>query len=113
MKMTSLTFNYLNIKHNYMIKTNFLNRKDIKTKDIYLHLHYTLEPTEMKLIALDSVFTTYPFLKTEMGWTKSDIELFYESHLILGEQKKDSLYIDTITFEMLIEYHRNLNKKEN
>ena len=95
-----------------MIKTNFLPKKDIKIKDIYLHLHYSLELKEMKLIAIDSVFNNYPFLKTEMGWTKSDVELFYESHLILGEQKEDNLYIDTTTFEMLIEYHRNLNNKE-
>jgi len=113
MKTTFQTFNYLNIKRNYMIKTNFLNRKDIKTKDIYLHLHYTLESIEMKLITINSVFINYPFITPEMGWTTSDIELFYESHLILGEQKKDNLYIDTVTFEMLIDYHRNLNKKEN
>ena len=96
-----------------MIKSYFLKLKDIKIKDICLHLHHNLESIKMKLISIDNVFINYPFIKSEMGWTKSDVELFFESHLILGDEKEDNLYIDSVTFEMLIEYHRNLNNKEN
>lgn len=96
-----------------MIKNKNVNQQQIKIQDNYLPLYNTLEPTEMNLINIDDVFDKYPFITTEMGWTKQDIELFFESHLILGEQKNGVLFVDTETFEMLIEYHRKLNHKDN
>ncbi len=73
------------------------------------------KPTDQKkmnLVTIDSIFEKYPFIKTEMGWTPSNIELFLESFLILGEKKEKETLIDTVSFEKLIEFHKNVQKEK-
>ena len=96
-----------------MIRNNNTSLKKTTIKDNSLTLHQILEPTEMKLITIDSIFEKYPFVKTEMGWTEANIRIFLESYLILGVKKEGVFFVDTESFEKLIEYHRKVNKSKN
>jgi len=96
-----------------MIKTNNTFPKKINTKDNYLTLKPITELETMQLITVDSIFEKYPFVVSEMKWTKENIELFVDSYLLIGKKKDDVLYIDIDSFEKLIEFHREVNKKDN
>lgn len=70
----------------------------------------------MKLLKLDTIFIEYPNVKDKLHWSKEDIQVFYESHILLGKyDPEDStdindLLIDSDSLEKLIEYHRELAK---
>jgi hypothetical protein len=96
-----------------MIKTDNTFPKKVINKDNSLTLKTNTELKAMKLITVDSIFEKYPFIVYEMKWTRENIELFVDSYLLIGEKKDGVLYIDTDSFEKLINYHREVNKKEN
>lgn len=96
-----------------MIKTNNSFPKKVINKDNSLTLKPNTELKTMKFITVESIFEKYPFVVSEMKWSKENIELFVESYLLIGEKKEDVLYVDTDSFEKLIEYHRKLNKSKN
>lgn len=96
-----------------MIKNNNTFHKKINNKDYSLTLNQNTELKVMKLITVDSIFEKYPFIVSEMKWTKENIALFVDSYLLLGEKKDDVLYVDIDSFEKLIQFHREVNKKDN
>ena len=93
-----------------MNRNNICLTNDTDLKDNSITLSKLTELKKMNLISIDSIFEKYPFIKTEMGWTSSNIELFLESFLVLGEKTEKETLIDTISFEKLIEFHRNVQK---
>tara|TARA_R110002072_G_C7875534_1_gene527566 strand:+ start:331 stop:615 length:285 start_codon:yes stop_codon:yes gene_type:complete len=94
-----------------MTKNNTFLQKQLPIKDNSIPLQQILAPIVMKFIAIDSVLEKYPFIKTEMGWTKSDIKALFESHLILGEIKNKKIYLSPESLEKLIDYHRKVNNQ--
>ena len=67
----------------------------------------------MKLIPLDLILVDFPFVSTEMKWSKEDIRFFYDNHLLLGvTDSDDNLSIDKDSFESLIKYHRSIAEKQ-
>jgi len=85
-------------------------QKDNDLEDNSITLSKPTEPKKMNLVTIDSIFEKYPFIKTEMGWTPSNIEFFLRSFLVLGEKTGKETLIDTISFEKLIDFHRNVQK---
>ena len=71
----------------------------------------------MKLIYLDLIHLNYPFITTEMKWTKDDIQFFYDNKLLLGIiDNYGTLSIEIESLENLIQYHRKVaieQKKNN
>ena len=96
-----------------MTKPNNTFLKKAINQDNSLTLKPNIELTTMKFITVDKVFEKYPFIVSEMKWTKKNIELFVESYLLVGKKKDGILYIDTNSFEKLIKYHREVNKSDN
>lgn len=69
----------------------------------------------MKFFTPEELFKNYPFIADEMKWSKDDIQVFLEGHLVAGRftSKDQSEYvIEKESFERLIAYHREVAKKQ-
>ena len=53
-----------------------MNKKNYHSKNNTLVLPKPLNNKTMKLISLDLIHLNYPFITTEMKWTKDDIQFF-------------------------------------
>ena len=95
-----------------MNRNNICLINDNDLEDNSITLSKPTEPKKMNLVTIDSIFEKYPFIKTEMGWTSSNIELFLESFLVLGEKTGNEILIDIVSFEKLIDFHRNVQKNK-
>lgn len=96
-----------------MSKKNLLKGKQQKVVGNSVTLSEELQ--KMKLLTLDTIYTEYPKVKDKLGWSKEDIQVFFESHILLGKyEPEDStdikdLLIESDSLEKLIEYHKELS----
>jgi hypothetical protein len=70
---------------------------------------------KMDFVGLDELFNLYPFIQSEMNWSKEDIRIIYESHLLKGKintKNNDELLIERASFERLIQFQRDVAKDQ-
>ena len=70
--------------------------------------------SQMDLYKIDALIEKHPELLKELGWEREDIVTFFDSNLLLGEQREekgvDELYISEKSLERLVEYLRSLDE---
>lgn len=81
-----------------------------------LHLtdRQTQNVMEHTLLTLDEIFEKYPAISTELKWTKEDVEVFVDSHILIGhfsdpdENGNKKLLILEESFLLLLDYRRKV-----
>jgi len=75
-------------------------------------LDTTQENNDMNFLKLEELFSKYPELEKDLGWSKDEIVNFYEGKLLLGEQRSEDgktvLHVSEEHLKRLIEYHKSL-----
>ncbi|CAG5086838.1 hypothetical protein [Parvicella tangerina] len=66
----------------------------------------------MNYLNVDELFENYPEINNDFKWKDSDITEFFECKLVNGKMDKGVLLISRKSFEDLIEFRRQVEKKD-
>ena len=79
-------------------------------------LNQDAEPKK-KLLTLDAIFKEYPEILNEFGWSRKDIQVFFDSFLLKGlyhpsdSADINNLLIESKSLDILIEYRRKVDRE--
>ncbi|MEZ4923089.1 MAG: hypothetical protein R2780_07980 [Crocinitomicaceae bacterium] len=100
-----------------MIDNNLLIRNSGDNGDNSIPLDNNEDKNDMNLLKLEELISKYPELKKDLGWTKEELEAFYEGKLLFGEEKSEGgrsvLYVSEDSLKRLVEYRKLIDNLKN